>query len=93
MYGHEELQEAKTASRGRWSDAYAAKINNTVSVDGDDIFVTIDGFDDGEHKWGPCPGWQQRPEVPHFPSKGDDALVVFDDNRIPWIVAWWPYGT
>lgn len=24
-----------------------------------------------------------------LPQRGDDALVVFDDNGDPWVVAWW----
>lgn len=32
-------------------------------------------------------------DVPQLllPGAGDLCLVVFDNNRSPWIVTWWPY--
>lgn len=40
-------------------------------------------------EWGPC-RWQSRDAV-SLPAKGDSCLVVFDNLRAPWIVAWWPF--
>ena len=38
---------------------------------------------------GPC-RWQSRDAV-SLPVRGDDCLVIFDNDNEPWIVAWWPY--
>lgn len=40
-------------------------------------------------EWGPC-FWQSR-DATSLPAKGDPCLVVFDNRRQPWIVAWWPF--
>lgn len=34
--------------------------------------------------------WQSRDEV-SLPRRGDPCLVIFDNDREPWVVAWWPY--
>lgn len=39
--------------------------------------------------WGPC-RWQAR-DATSLPAKGDECLVVFDNQRRPWIIAWWPF--
>lgn len=36
--------------------------------------------------------WQSRDAV-SLPARGDDCLIVFDNNREPWVVAWWPYSS
>jgi hypothetical protein len=41
-------------------------------------------------EWGPC-YWQPRDAVT-LPIKGNECLVIFDSNRAPWIVAWWPFS-
>jgi len=33
--------------------------------------------------------WQARDNM-SLPESGDDALAIFDNNREPWVVAWWP---
>ncbi len=35
--------------------------------------------------------WQSRNSTT-LPVVGDKCLVIFDNNREPWIVAWWPYS-
>jgi hypothetical protein len=35
--------------------------------------------------------WQSRDNVT-LPAKGDDCVVIFDHNRQPWVVTWWPRG-
>jgi hypothetical protein len=27
-----------------------------------------------------------------WPKRGDDCLVVFDNDNRPWITVWWPYA-
>jgi hypothetical protein len=38
---------------------------------------------------GPC-RWQARDAV-SLPAKGDACLVIFDNDREPWVVAWSPF--
>jgi hypothetical protein len=39
--------------------------------------------------WGPC-RWQSR-DATTFPANGDECLLIFDNRRQPWVVAWWPF--
>ena len=40
-------------------------------------------------QWGPA-RWQTR-DATTLPQKGDLCLVVFDNRRQPWVIAWWPF--
>jgi hypothetical protein len=35
--------------------------------------------------------WQTRDST-SLPDRGDACLVVFDNDREPWVVAWWPFA-
>jgi hypothetical protein len=35
--------------------------------------------------------WQTRDSI-SLPDRGDACLVVFDNDREPWVVAWWPFA-
>ena len=50
--------------------------------------VILPDFDPNQ-QWGPC-RWQSRDAV-SLPARGDACLVIFDNQRNPWIVAWWPF--
>lgn len=50
--------------------------------------VILPDYDD-TLTWGPC-RWQARDAVT-LPHKGDKCLVIFDNTRTPWIIAWWPF--
>lgn len=52
------------------------------------VEVVIPDFDP-HLRWGPC-RWQARSDTA-LPARGDECLVVFDNRREPWIVAWWPF--
>jgi hypothetical protein len=54
----------------------------------DPVYVVIPAFDK-KHRFGPC-RWQSRDDTT-MPQRGDEALIIFDNNRIPWVVAWWPF--
>ena len=43
-----------------------------------------------DYMWGPCP-WQAR-DLTSMPSAGDPCIVVFDNRRNPWVIAWWPFA-
>ena len=62
-------------------------INGDPATDAERVYVLVPAFDGGEHQHGPCP-WTPRGSA--RPSTGDDALVVFDEQGDPWVVAWWP---
>lgn len=54
------------------------------------LFVTLPDFgSDQDLEWGPC-RWQSR-DATTLPAKGDQCLVLFDNNKEPWVVAWWPF--
>lgn len=54
----------------------------------DPLPVILPDFD-ADITWGPC-RWQSR-DAATLPNKGDTCLVIFDNRREPWIVAWWPF--
>jgi hypothetical protein len=39
--------------------------------------------------WGPC-NWQSRDAL-SVPHRGDVCLIIFDNTKEPWVVAWWPF--
>jgi hypothetical protein len=51
--------------------------------------VIIPGFDN-TLVWVGC-RWQPR-DATTLPQRGDDALLIFDNNRDKWVPCWWPHG-
>lgn len=84
--------DERPAGAGAWVGLHSGVITRDVAAVGDPVFVTIPhfgntGFD--EIEWGPCawaPEWGEQ----NLPSRGDSALVAFDNRRIPWVVKWLP---
>jgi len=35
--------------------------------------------------------WQSR-DATSLPVRSDPCLVIFDNDRQPWVVAWWPFA-
>lgn len=65
----------------------------TVSVAPADLtdFVTVILPEyDSDLQWGPC-RWQSR-DATSLPAIGDECLVMFDNRKNPWVVAWWPFS-
>jgi len=56
---------------------------NTVTNPSDDLYVTIGAFDGHRVQWGPC-DWVPANALP---TRGDDVVVVFDENLKPWVIA------
>ena len=52
--------------------------------------VTLPGFPDPKLQFGPC-RWQARDAVT-LPERGNPALVCFDENDVPWVIAWSPFS-
>lgn len=91
MYDDETLEMMRERTRPVPGQAYSARINNTVAADGEDVYVKIPAIDGGQYRWGPCV-WSPRIGDQAFPSKNYVCLVIFDNEHVPWIVQWWPYG-
>jgi len=56
---------------------------NSVTSPSDDLYVTIGAFDGHRQQWGPC-DWSPANALP---TRGDDVVVVFDENLKPWVIA------
>jgi hypothetical protein len=70
--------------RDVWRGVVAASAADFADL----VPVILPEFD--QHlQWGPC-RWQPRGDI-SLPAKGDTCLVMFDNRRDPWIVAWWPF--
>lgn len=70
---------------GGWFGYVARNVPSLTSL----MYVILPSFDDSQ-EFGPC-RWQSR-DSSSLPTKGDEVLVLFDDRRQPWVVAWWPYN-
>jgi hypothetical protein len=65
-------------------------IANTVASPGDELYVTVASFDGSRQTWGPC-SWSPSTALP---AKGDPCLVLFDEQKTPWVMTLAPvYGT
>jgi len=67
-----------------WYGTFAKDVNDFIDL----APVIIPEFDP-HLQWGPC-RWQSR-DATSLPRKGDQCLIIFDDRREPWVVAWWPF--
>lgn len=71
---------------------YIARILDTPVTVSDRVRVVIPEFSE-EADWDPAP-WTPRVDdagAAVLPSAGDTAIVAFDTEDNPWIIAWWPY--
>ena len=63
--------------------ALRARIANDIQDPAtDELFVTIEAYDGHRQRWGPC----QWVPASALPSRGDDCLVVFDEDEVPWVL-------
>jgi hypothetical protein len=65
--------------RGRFREPAPAVAGVVAELDGDDLYVVVPEYDP-QLRFGPCPF------VGATPARGDDCLVIFDDERQPWVV-------
>jgi hypothetical protein len=56
-------------------------IANSVGVGGD-LYVLVPAYDGSRQRWGPC---QWVPSTA-LPVRGEPCLVVFDEQRTPWVM-------
>lgn len=84
-YGKEHIRRPRDLA------SFNGVFSCTVSTDAldatDQVMVIIDAVD-SQVQFGPCM-WQPRSDST-LPLRGDFALVIFDNNRIPYVIAWWP---
>lgn len=66
-----------------WAAVIAANATNLA----DTLPVTIPSLD-GNIRWEECK-WQSRDNF-SLPQRGDQCLVVLDEDEALWIIAWWP---
>lgn len=71
--------------QGTWRGVFSADVADFA----DRAYVILPEFDES-FAWGPC-RWQSRDAVT-LPNRGDWCLIIFDNDKEPWIVAWWPYA-
>jgi hypothetical protein len=57
-------------------------IANTPLNSQDDLYVTVPGFDGSRVRWGPC-AWSPSTAIPR---RGDDCLLLFDEQETPWVM-------
>ena len=83
-----DVRDTLSSDRIDESPCYGIIAANATDLT-DLVPIIIPDFDQNL-TWGPC-RWQSRDDV-SLPAKGDECLVVFDNRRQPWIVAWWPFS-
>lgn len=57
-------------------------VATTVTSPSDDLYVIVHSFDGGRVQWGPCP-WVPSSALP---VRGEDCLVLFDEQEVPWVM-------
>lgn len=72
---------------------WKGKIANTISGATQKLFVTIPDLDPtgDDLRVGPCE-WDSNDSVT-FPQRGQDCLVIFDNDLLPWVISWSPVPT
>lgn len=68
---------------------WAGRIASAPADQSVKVQVVIPGLSP-ELRIGPC-RWMPRGSVITMPARGDDCLVVFDNNGEPWVICWWPF--
>ena len=68
-----------------WIGVFAEDVNNEQDM----AYVILHDFDPGL-RWGPCRWMPRGSSAADMPQKGDQVLVVFDNYKDLWVVAWWP---
>jgi hypothetical protein len=75
--------------KASYNGAFSGVISTDAADELDPVMVIVAAID-GTIEYGPAP-WQPRSDAV-LPQRGDDCLIVFDNERIPFVIAWWPVG-
>ncbi len=82
----------RTQTPRNWGIPFHGKFASDADAVGDLLPVIIPTFGDSENSditWGPC-SWAPEWGDSTLPRKGDPCLVMFDDQRRPWVMRWIP---
>jgi len=80
------IPEAQKHGRGVMQGTWKGIIANNPSAFGKQVYVIIPDISK-DHRWGPC-NWQPQDNM-NLPVVGNSCLVVFDNQRAPWVSNWW----
>jgi len=89
----EQLDGTSRRSLGRTDRPIACKILAAPKTFGEEIYVLVEDLGENARR-GPCKWWPYPVAgggEPRKPEGGEDAIIVFDSNGIPWITMWWPF--
>lgn len=85
------VKEQINGRRAAWVGTLQGEFTRNILAVGAPAYVHIPAFSDTgteEVEWGPAiwsPQWGAS-----LPLRGDMALIVFDNNRRPWVISWVP---
>jgi hypothetical protein len=85
------VKEAVNPRPSAWVGTMQGHFTKDVAAVGDPAFVAVPAFSNTgmeEVEWGPCtwaPAWGGS-----LPKRGDMALILFDNMRVPWVISWVP---
>lgn len=65
--------------------SWEGRFTKDAATEDDELFVTVEGYDGGEHEFGPLV-WQ--PHGATLPDAGDLALIVQSDQGRWWVTVW-----
>jgi hypothetical protein len=85
MSVYDDRPERPNSLGGLWSAVIATSATDIT----DQVYVTIAGFH-SKFRWGPC-RWTPRGDSNTFPTRGDKAIIMFDETKTPYIIGWWPF--
>lgn len=87
----EYVAEQVAPRAAAWVGNLQGHFTRDVAAVGDPCWVAIQAFSDTgteELEWGPAvwqPSWGDS-----LPKRGDMAVIIFDQYRTPWVIAWVP---
>lgn len=82
----------KNRTPRNWGIPFSARFAADAVAIGDLLLIIIPSFGDSDSSdltWGPC-SWAPEWGAVTLPQKGDPCLVMFDDQRVPWVIRWRP---
>lgn len=83
---HDDLPPRRQYTQGVWRGLIDDNITDMAQL----VHFTIPAFPDPTLRFGPS-RWQSRDATSH-PSRGNNCLVVKDDQGEWWVIAWWPFA-
>ena len=82
------INDTRTQKPPNFVGATRAVVASSATELTDMVDVVIPEFDP-KQRWGPCK-WMPRGDITTLPARGDDCIIIFDNERNIWIIGWWP---